>query len=157
MAAHQAPPSLGFSRRTLHGVDCHFLLQCMKVKSEREVTQSCPTLSNPMGCRLPGSSVHRTFQARVLGWGATAFSIHRLTQPYPRIFVQNGKPGVWPRSLTPTTPALFHQHVHGLAMFIFVIKLTEGTPVLQNTKALKETAKHQVNIAMTEGQLNVKL
>ena len=42
-------------------------------------------------------------------------------------------------------------------MFIFVIKLTEGTPVLQNTKALKETAKHQVNIAMTEGQLNVKL
>ena len=74
MAGHQAPPSLGFSRRTLHGVDCHFLLQCMKVKSEREVTQSCRTLSHPMDCRLPGSSVHRIFQARVLGWGATAFS-----------------------------------------------------------------------------------
>ena len=50
------------------GVGCHFLLQCMKVKSEREVTQSCPTLSNPMDCSLPGSSVHGIFQARVLEW-----------------------------------------------------------------------------------------
>ena len=46
------------------GVDCHFLLQCMKVKGESEVTQSCPTLSNPMDCSLPSSSVHRIFQAR---------------------------------------------------------------------------------------------
>ena len=45
----------------------------MKVKSEREVAQSCPTLSNPMDCSLPGSSVHGIFQARVLEWGATAF------------------------------------------------------------------------------------
>ena len=51
------------------GVGCHFLLQCMKVKSEREVAQSCPTLSDPMDCRLPGSSIHRIFQARVLEWG----------------------------------------------------------------------------------------
>ena len=50
------------------GVGCHFLLQCMKVKSESEVTQSCPTLSDPMDCSLPGSSVHRIFQARVLEW-----------------------------------------------------------------------------------------
>ena len=56
------------------GVVCHFLLQCMKVKSENEVTQSCPTLSNPMDCSLPGSSVHGIFQARVLEWGAIAFS-----------------------------------------------------------------------------------
>ena len=56
------------------GVDCHFLLQCMKVKSEREVTHSCPTLSNPMDCSPPGSSVHGVFQARVLEWGAIAFS-----------------------------------------------------------------------------------
>ena len=55
------------------GVGCHFLLQCMKVKSEREVAQSCPTLSNPMDCSLPGSSVHGIFQARVLEWGAIAF------------------------------------------------------------------------------------
>ena len=52
------------------GVDCHFLLQCRKVKSKSEVAQSCPTLSNPMDCSPPGSSVHGIFQARVLEWGA---------------------------------------------------------------------------------------
>ena len=56
------------------GVGCHFLLQCMKVKSESEVAQSCSTPSNPMDCSLPGSSVHGIFQARVLEWGAIAFS-----------------------------------------------------------------------------------
>ena len=56
------------------GVGCHFLLQCMKVKSESEITQSCPTLSDPLDCSLPGSSVHGIFQARVLQWGAIAFS-----------------------------------------------------------------------------------
>ena len=53
---------------------CHFLLQCMKVKSESEVAQSCPTLSNPMDCSLAGSFTHGIFQARVLEWGAIAFS-----------------------------------------------------------------------------------
>ena len=56
------------------GVGCHFLLQCMEVKSESEVAQSCPTLSDPMDCSLPGSSIHGIFQARVLEWGAIAFS-----------------------------------------------------------------------------------
>ena len=56
------------------GVGCHFLLQCMKVKSESEVAQSCPTLSDPMDCSPPGSSVHGILQARVLEWGAIAFS-----------------------------------------------------------------------------------
>ena len=56
------------------GVGCHFLFQCMKVKSESEVAQLCPTLSDPMDCSLPGSSIHRIFQARVLEWGAIAFS-----------------------------------------------------------------------------------
>ena len=55
-------------------VSCHFLQQCMKVKSESEVTQSCLTLSNPMDCSPPSSSVHGIFQARVLEWGAIAFS-----------------------------------------------------------------------------------
>ena len=57
-------------------VGCHFLLQCMKVKSksESEAAQLCPTLSDPMDCSLPGSSVHGIFQARALEWGATAFS-----------------------------------------------------------------------------------
>ena len=56
------------------GVGCHFLLQCMKVKSEGEVAQSCLTLCDPMDYSLPGSSVHGIFQARVLEWGAIAFS-----------------------------------------------------------------------------------
>ena len=106
MAAHEAPPSMAFSRQEYWlllllscfshirphrwqpirlscpwdspgkntGVGCHFLLQCMKVKNESEVTQSCPTPSDPMDCSLPGSSVHGIFQARVLEWGAIAFS-----------------------------------------------------------------------------------
>ena len=55
------------------GVGCHFLLQCMKVKSESEVTQSCPTHCDPMDCSLPGFSVCGIFQARVLVWVAIAF------------------------------------------------------------------------------------
>ena len=54
------------------GVGCHFLLQCMKVKSESEIAQLCPTLRDPMDCSLPGSSAHGIFQARVLEWGAKA-------------------------------------------------------------------------------------
>ena len=60
------------------GVGCHFLLQCMKVKSESEVTQSYPTLRDPMDCSLPGSSVHGIFQARVLEWVAIAFLSMKL-------------------------------------------------------------------------------
>ena len=56
------------------GVGCHFLLQCMKVKSESEVAQSCLTLRDPMDYSLPGSSVHGIFQARVLEWVAIAFA-----------------------------------------------------------------------------------
>ena len=56
------------------GVGCHFLLQCMKVKSESEVAQLCLTLHYPMDCSLLGSSGHGIFQARVLEWGAIAFS-----------------------------------------------------------------------------------
>ena len=56
------------------GTSCHFLLQCMKVKSEREVVQSCPTPSNPMDCSPPDSSAHGILQARILEWGAIALS-----------------------------------------------------------------------------------
>ena len=56
------------------GVGCHFLLLCMKVKSESEVTQLCLTLSDSMDFSPPGSSIHGIFQARVLEWGAIAFS-----------------------------------------------------------------------------------
>ena len=57
------------------GVGCHFLLQCMKMKSESEVVQSCLTLCDPMDCSPPGSSIRGVFQARVLEWGAIAFSM----------------------------------------------------------------------------------
>ena len=67
------------------GVGCHFLLQCMKGKSEREVAQSCPTLSDPMDCSLTGSSVHGIFQARVLEWGAIAFSDIRNNLLFPML------------------------------------------------------------------------
>ena len=60
------------------GVGCHFLLQYMKVKSESEVAQSYPTLSDPMDCSLPGSSIHGIFQARVLEWVAISFSCLKL-------------------------------------------------------------------------------
>ena len=65
MAAHQAPPSLGFSRQ-----DHWSGLPFPSPVRESEVDQSCPTLSGPMDCRQPGSSVHGIFQARVLEWGA---------------------------------------------------------------------------------------
>ena len=57
------------------GVGCHFLLQCVKVKSESEVAPSCPTLRDPMDCSLPGSFIHGIFQERVLEWVAIAFSV----------------------------------------------------------------------------------
>ena len=63
------------------GVGCHFLLQCMKVKSESEVAQSCPTLGDLMDCSLSGSSVHGIFQARVLEWGAIA--LHKGKKMFP--------------------------------------------------------------------------
>ena len=59
------------------GVGCHFLLEYMKVKSESEVAQSCPTLSDLMDCSLPGSSVHGIFQAKVLEW---------VLVPLPHVF-----------------------------------------------------------------------
>ena len=82
-AAHQAPQD---SPGKNTGVGCHFL-QCVKVKSESEVTLSCPTCSNPMDCSLPGSSVHGIFQARVLEWGAIAFSSHVLGAA--KVYVEN--------------------------------------------------------------------
>ena len=71
------------------GVGSHFLLQCMKVKSESEVAQSCLTLRDPLDCSLPGSSIHGIFQARVLEWGAIAFSENIHTTMY-KIDIQQG-------------------------------------------------------------------
>ena len=73
MAAHQAPHPWDSPDKNT-GVGCHFLPRCMIVKSKNEVAQSCLTLGNPMDYSLPGSSIRGIFQARVLEWGATAFS-----------------------------------------------------------------------------------
>ena len=81
-AAHQAPLSLGFSRQE-HQSALPFPSPVHEMKSESEVAQSCPTLSNPMDCSPPGSSVNGIFQARVLEWGAIAFSkpiVHGVTK-----------------------------------------------------------------------------
>ena len=91
------------------GVGCHFLLQCMKVKSEREVTQLCPTLSDPMDHSLPGSSVHGIFQARVLEWGAIAFF---RDLPDPGIELSSFTSPAWRRQWHPT-PVLLPGESHG--------------------------------------------
>ena len=77
MAAHQAPPSLGFSRQE-HWSELPFPSPIQEVKSESEVTQSCATLHDPMDCSAPGSSIHGIFQARVLEWGAISLSTRLL-------------------------------------------------------------------------------
>ena len=69
------------------GVGCHFLLQCRKVKSESEVAQLCTTLRDPMDCSLPGSSAHGISQARVLEWGAIAFSELLFSSYYNYFFL----------------------------------------------------------------------
>ena len=79
------------------GVGRHFPFQCMKEKSESEVAQSCPTLSDPMDCSLPGSSVYGIFQARVLEWGAIAFG---LTKTGPFSLASSDTP----------TPPINHHH-----------------------------------------------
>ena len=82
------------------GVGCHFLRQCMKVKNGSEVAQSCRTLRNPMDCSLPGSSVHGIFQARVLEWGAIAFSVWcgSITYIIVKMFTsEEGEKGKWNR------------------------------------------------------------
>ena len=77
MAAHQARHPWDSPGKNT-GVGCHFLLQCMKVKSESDVAQLCLTLHDPMDCSRPGTSVHGIFQARVLEWVAIAFSLQPL-------------------------------------------------------------------------------
>ena len=81
------------------GVGCHFLLQCMKVKSESEVTQLCPTPSDPMDCSLPGSSVHGIFQAQ---------------QSYSRAYIQKGH---------------MHSRVHGSTIYNSHYMRTTQVPV----------------------------
>ena len=98
------------------GVGCHFLLQCMKVKSESGVAQSCTTLHDPMDCSLPGSSVHGIFQARVLEWGAIAFSGVKARSRW-RMNVGGCEKAQCPRSLRSTFKTC---NFNGLGLVCFV-------------------------------------
>ena len=101
------------------GVGCHLLLQCMKVKSESDITESCPTLSNPMDCSPPGSSVHGIFQASVLEWGAIAFSLH-LTNHLQINFDQLDKRTIFHVYLSKIYKLSFFCHVWSTRLMSFV-------------------------------------
>uniref|UniRef100_A0AAA9SPB4 Family with sequence similarity 168 member A n=43 Tax=Laurasiatheria TaxID=314145 RepID=A0AAA9SPB4_BOVIN len=91
------------------GVGCHFLLQCMKVKSESEVTQSCPTLSDPMDCSLPGSSTHGIFQDSQLSTMNPVYSPVQPGAPYgnPKNMAYTGYPTAYPAAAPAYNPSLY--------------------------------------------------
>jgi len=95
------------------GVGCHFLLQCMKVKREREVAQLCLTLSDPMDCRLPGSTIHGVFQAKVLEWDATA--LHNLKVNIRKAQIHSGTPLQYSCLENPMDGEAWWAAVHGVA------------------------------------------
>ena len=99
-AAHQAPPSLGFSRQE-HWSGLPF----PSPMHESEVAQSCPTLHDPMDCSLPGSSVHGIFQTRVLEWGAITFSVHHYSVQFSRSVVSDSLRPHEPQHARPPCPS----------------------------------------------------
>ena len=98
------------------GVGCHFLLQCMKVKSEREVAQSCPTLSDPMDCSLPGSSIHGIFQARELEWLSISCMVIYMLQCYS---LKSSHP-----RLLPWSPKVCSLHLFLFCCFTYRVIIT---------------------------------
>ena len=97
------------------GVGCHFLLQCVKVKSERKVAQSCLTLSDPMDYSLPGSSIHGIFQARVLEWGAIASSAPHSREaltPSIKMIIPRGQQQPSMRCVIHCTNSFHQSHVY---------------------------------------------
>ena len=97
------------------GVGCHFLLQCKKMKSEREVIQSCQTLSDPMDCSPPGSSIYGIFQARALEWGAIAFSdtyTHTYTNPHTYTHIDMHTHTTHMHVYTPQTHTYIYTRAH---------------------------------------------
>ena len=114
----QQPTSLPHpwdSPGTNTGVGYHFLPQSMKVKSESEVVQSCPTLRDPMDCSLPGSSIQGIFQARVLEWGAITFSkvLGPLQNQKKNHRVLSSPPVLWIPSSWPKPPQLANSQTRG--------------------------------------------
>ena len=110
------------------GVGCHFLLQYMKVKSENEVTQSCPTPSDSMDCSLPGSSISMIFQARVLEWVAIAFS-ERFSM-LSKLGTKFMMPSCWGCAHNPavTTPWVMQYTTYTATHTIMISKTSEYPP-----------------------------
>ena len=112
------------------GVGCHFLLQCMKVKSQSEVAQSCLTLRDPMDCSQPGSSIHGIFQARVLEWGAIAFSNEHVLEQHKNWLSKQNLDGCWAtdRCMNRRNP-LCPQLVSTLKLFYLIVPLCQKCPL----------------------------
>ena len=134
------------------GVGCHFLLQCMKVKSESEVTQSCLTLSDPLDCSLLGSSIPGIFQAGVLEWGAIAFSMLPRQFRLKFALLKNIRTPSWednieshPGHLTEACAILGEVHalIQTCRLCTDKISLTSELTV-KNYKMLEETVCHQL-------------
>ena len=125
------------------GVGCHFLLQCMKVKSESEVAQSYLTLRDPMDCSPPGSSVHGIFQARVLERGAIAFSRQiYYSKPKLRIFrKQNSILNTWPK-----TPQVLKLHSTWLCFHQKKKKDELNTVKMPSTQDISGCIKHNLQV-----------
>ena len=135
------------------GLGCHFLLQCMKVKSESEVTQSCPTLHDPMDCSLPGSSVHGIFQARVLEWVAIRLFVANLggikvVHGFSNVLVV-GAPNPWiAQGLTVHIIfalrhyCIFCLHFVGVLSFNHNVNSTKGQPCPSCLQFFTQLLKH---------------
>ena len=116
-AAHLAPCPWDLPGKNT-GVGCEFLLQCMKVKSESDVTQSCLTLRDPVDCSLPGSSVHWIFQARVLEWVAIAFAVSSLIRDQTCVTCNRSMESS-PEDCQGISSIYFKNHMITIIMFCF--------------------------------------
>ena len=148
------------------GVGCHFPLQCMKVKRESEVAQSCLTLSDPMDCSLPGFSIHGSFQARVLEWVAIAFSSNRQIWPWSTKWSRAKANRVFPREGTdyskhplPTTQEKttceYHQMVNSEIRLIIFFAAKDGEALYNQQKQDQElTVAQTMNSLLPNSDLN---
>ena len=135
------------------GVGCHFLLQCMKVKSQSEVAQSCRTLCDPMDCSLPGSSVHGILQARVLEWGAIAFS--EMSNRHCKFITWKSEPFYLLHTLLSPNIITWYHHLHcrdsnQKLKFYFLLSSLPGIPLV--SQMVKKLPAGQNNWVWSLGQ-----
>ena len=129
--------------RTLEWVAI-FLLQCMKVKSEREVAQSCLTVSDPMDCSLPSFSIHGIFQARVLEWDAIAFSERKVIQPQMSVVLGMRSPTL---NWNPPNNIISLHQFKWFFVCLFFCRNQEATPIncLNDMLVLHQNVLSEIN------------